>query len=173
MKPFSIPNVSWMTLATGARQFVVPRSVREDVMLRRIISLVVDAQDQGDVRVGGPGADDDFFAPPGSMCLRRSGRLGPFARGFPPRCRPPGPSRGGGRALPSRRGHLELSCRPRGRWRRLDREVMIEESETRNRISRKMGQRRRVGDVVHRQEFDLGVVFGGAQEIPADCARSR
>ena len=134
-------------------------------MLRRIVSLVVDAQDQGDVRVGGRGADDDFFRPAGLDVLEEIRPFGPFARGFHHDV--------DAQVLPGEAGDVLLGedldpAAFEDDGVALDRDVMIEGSEN-GIVFQKMGQRRRVGDVVHRQEFDLGVIFGGAQEIPADA----
>ena len=52
---------SWTTLAAGARQFVVQLRVADDVVGRRVVAILVDAEDDRDVLVLGRRADDDLL----------------------------------------------------------------------------------------------------------------
>ena len=56
-----MPNASWITLAIGARQFVVHEALRDDRVRRRVVVLVVDAHHDGDVLVLGRRRDDDLL----------------------------------------------------------------------------------------------------------------
>ena len=69
MVPLEILKLSWTTLATGARQFVVQEALEIDVMLRGIVLVVVDAEHDGDVFAVGGSGDDDFFHRPAQMLL--------------------------------------------------------------------------------------------------------
>jgi hypothetical protein len=60
MMPLTMPVVSRMTLTTGARQLVVQLAF-EMMLCLDGRTFVVDAEDEGDVFVGGGGGDDDLL----------------------------------------------------------------------------------------------------------------
>ena len=54
-------QLSWTTLAAGARQFVVQLALLMMLWLRGVVDVLVDAQDDRDVLALGRGADDHLL----------------------------------------------------------------------------------------------------------------
>ena len=60
MKPCSIVKVSWSTFASGATQFVVHEALEMILWACRVVGVVVDAEHDRHVGVGGGRGDDDL-----------------------------------------------------------------------------------------------------------------
>ena len=71
--PLRMPKRSWMTLASGARQFVVHDAFEMMLVLRRVVAVVVDAQHERDIGALGGAVTMTFFAP-ASMCFAAPSR---------------------------------------------------------------------------------------------------
>ena len=61
MMPDWMPKVSWRTLTTGREAVGGAGRVGDDVVLGGVVLVVVDAEDDGEVLVGGRGGDDDLL----------------------------------------------------------------------------------------------------------------
>ena len=141
------------------------RGVGNDLVLRRVVLLLVDPQDDCDVGAFGRRGDDDFLGAGAHMLGRvvpigeQAGRLEHHvdAERFPGQLR-----------RIAHRQHLELVAVDRNRVALcLDAGVEVAQNRV---VLQQMREGRGVGQVVDRHEIDVLVAERGSHDIPADPA---
>ena len=144
------------------------RGVGDDRVLGRVIVLVVDTHDDGDVLVGGRCRDDDLLGATGDVGLGL-GRVGEEAGGLDDDVGSDGgPVQGGGVALGP---GLERRAVVRDRVVVI-RDVALETTEDRV-VLEQRGERLVVGEVVDPDDLDVGARGqNGPEEVAADAAEA-
>ncbi len=141
--------------------------VRDDVVLRRVVLVFVDAENEGDVFVGGGSGDDDLFYGRAQVSLGLGG-IGKVAGGLDDDLRAyVGPGQLGGIALGP---DLDLFA--------VDGDEVVAGGDfvlqiAKNRVVlEQVGESRRAGQVVNGYKIDLGIAEGGAQNVAANSAKA-
>ena len=143
------------------------RRVRDDLVLRRVVLVVVDAEDDRQVGALGRRGDHDLLRARRDV-LGRVVALGEEAGRFEDDV--------DAEVLPGQLGrvahreHLELVAVDRdGVFSRFDLRVQVAEHRV---VLEQVRQRRRVGEIVHRDEIDVLVAERGAHDVAADAAEA-
>src|SRR6266481_373239 len=140
-------------------------SVRNDVMLRRIVSLVVHAEDEGGVRAVGRRGDNDFFHRRAKMLLR-VGALGKKTGGFDDDVRADRGPVNFGRIF--RLENLEaLPFHGDGVFGVRDGVRQVAEDGV---VLQKVCERLGIGDVIDGDELNVLVVERGTHDVASDAA---
>src|SRR5208337_3865436 len=141
--------------------------VRDDVVLGRIVLVLVHAQHDGDVFVGGRSRDDDLLHGRAQVCLG-FGRVGKVAGRLDDHlCAYIGPGQLGGVALGP---HLDLLAVDRDKvLARLDLIGQIAQDRV---VLEQVSQRRRAGQIVDGDKLDIFVAKRGAQNVAANAAEA-
>ena len=136
-------------------------------MLRRIVGLVVHAQHEGVVRIGGRRGDDHFFHRAANV-LARVGALGEQPRGFDHDLAPTDAQSisAGSFVLKTLKALAVDGNRVVG-----VRHFLREIAEDRI-VLQQMRERLRVGDVVHGHKLDRRIAQRRAKNVPPDAAKT-
>ena len=165
--PLTMPQWVEENLDDGREAVGGAAGVGDDVVLRGIVLVFVDAEDEGDVFVGGGSGDDDFLDGRAEMGLGL-GRVGEVAGGLDDDLRAyVCPGQLGGIALGP---DLDLFAVD-GDEVFAGGDFVLEVAEDRV-VLEQMGKRCRAGQVVNGNKIDLGIAEGGAQNVAANSAEA-